>query len=134
MIKIYTITYFASLLAFVVIDGIWLTFIANNFYQKHIGHLLAPQVSFAPAIAFYLAFIGAIMLFCVAPGIEKSSLSWTIFLGLAFGAITYATYDLTNWATLKDWPFIVVAVDILWGAVLSASIATVGYFVWKSLL
>lgn len=134
MIKIYASTYLASLVAFIIIDGIWLAFIANNFYQKHIGHLLAPQVSFGPAILFYLSFIGAVLLFCVAPGVEKSSLSWTIFLGLAFGAITYATYDLTNWATLKDWPAIVVVVDIVWGAFLSASIATVGYLVWKSLL
>lgn len=133
MIKTYLLTYLASLITFVIIDGIWLAFVAQNFYQKHIGHLLAPQVNFFSAVLFYLLFLVAIIVFCVSPAIEKNSLFTALTLGAFFGLITYATYDLTNWATLKDWPVIVVIVDMLWGAFIASLISLVGYITWRSL-
>jgi uncharacterized membrane protein len=129
--KIYFLSYLASLITFVIIDGIWLAFIAKNFYQKHIGHLLSSQVNFGPAILFYLLFLLGILIFCVSPAIEKDSLLTAILLGAFFGLITYATYDLTNWATLKDWPVIVVLVDMLWGTVLASIVSTAGFLAWK---
>lgn len=129
--KIYLLSYLASLITFVIIDGIWLTFIAKDFYQKHIGHLLSPQVHFGPAIAFYLLFLLGILVFCVAPAIEKNSLFSALLLGAFFGLITYATYDLTNWATLKDWPVIVVLVDMIWGSFLASLVSVAGFLAWK---
>lgn len=129
--KIYLLSYLASLVTFVIIDGIWLAFIAKDFYQKHIGHLLSPQVHFGPAIAFYLLFLLGILVFCVAPAIEKNSLLTAILLGAFFGLITYATYDLTNWATLKDWPVIVVIVDMIWGSFLASLVSVAGFLAWK---
>ncbi|NCU41873.1 MAG: DUF2177 family protein [Candidatus Moranbacteria bacterium] len=129
--KVYFLSYLASLITFVIIDGIWLAFIAKDFYQKHIGHLLSSQVNFGPAIIFYLLFLVGILVFCISPAIEKDSLLTAILLGAFFGLVTYATYDLTNWATLKDWPFIVVFVDMLWGAFLASIVSTAGFLAWK---
>ncbi len=124
-IKIYLIT----LPVFFAIDMIWLGFIAKNFYQKHIGQLLTPNINWTAAIVFYLMFIGGLVVFVISPAIEKSSWHYALIYGAMFGLITYATYDLTNLATLKDWSLTVVIVDMIWGMVLSASVSTVSYFI-----
>lgn len=117
--------------AFFIIDMIWLGTVATKFYQSQIGFLLGP-VNWAAAIIFYLIYIAGIIIFAVHPALEVGSLNKAILLGAMFGFFTYATYDLTNLATLKDWPVTVVVVDILWGTVLSASVATASYLIGKS--
>jgi uncharacterized membrane protein len=106
--------------------------LAKGFYQDKLGGFLGP-VNWTAAIIFYLIFIVGILIFAVAPALESQSLAKAVVLGALFGFFTYATYDLTNLATLKDWPIIVVVVDIIWGAVLSGSVAAVSYLIGKSL-
>jgi uncharacterized membrane protein len=118
-VKLYGIGF----LVFLGIDAVWLGLIAKQFYGKYLGHLLSPTPNFAAAGIFYLLFIVGILVFAVIPGLNQSSVSKAIILGALFGLITYATYDLTNLATLKDWPLLVTVVDLIWGTVLSASVA-----------
>jgi uncharacterized membrane protein len=111
---------------------IWLGLVAKNFYQDKIGYLLGP-INWPAAIIFYLLFIIGIIIFAVAPALQAQSLLKAIVLGALFGFFTYATYDLTNLATVRDWPLIVVFVDIAWGMVLSGSVATVSFLIGRAL-
>ncbi len=113
-----------------LLDILWLGFIANDFYQTRLMHLLGP-VQWPAAIAFYFIFIAGLLFFAVAPALDGQSLSKAIILGTLFGFFTYATYDLTNLATLTDWSLSVVFVDIIWGAILSGSIAAISYSIGK---
>ena len=124
-IKLYAI----ALPVFFVIDMIWLGLVAKNFYRNQIGFLMTPNINWVAAIIFYLLFIVGLIVFVIAPAIEKGSWTYAILFGALFGLITYATYDLTNLATLKDWPLLVTIVDLIWGAVLAASVSVVTYFI-----
>lgn len=117
--------YLIGLAAFVAVDMLWLGIIAKKFYAKQLGHLLRPQVNWPPAIVFYLLFIAGIIIFAVQPGLSTGSWGKTALLGALFGLFCYSTYDLSNWATLKDWPRIVVAVDIIWGMSISTIVALI---------
>lgn len=128
----YLYLYLLTIPVFFIIDMIWLGFVAKDFYQEKLIHLLGP-VNWPAAIIFYLIFIVGILVFAVAPALEANSLSKAILFGILFGFFTYATYDLTNLATLKDWPIMVVVVDIVWGMVLSGSVATISFFIGRSL-
>lgn len=119
--------YAATVPVFFLIDMIWLGLIAKNFYRRHLDFLLSDKVNWVAAIVFYLIFIAGILFFAVVPAMEKNSLARAVLLGGLFGFFTYATYDLTNLATIKNWPLIVVLVDIVWGMVLSGSVATASF-------
>ncbi|MBE0667699.1 MAG: DUF2177 family protein [Bacteroidales bacterium] len=121
--------YLIALPVFFAIDMVWLVLVAKNFYQKHIGFLMKPDVGWIAAIAFYLLFIGGLVVFVITPAVEKHSWVHALLYGALFGLITYATYDLTNLATLKDWPVLVTVVDLIWGMVLSASVSVVTYLI-----
>ncbi len=120
-------TFAVSLVTFLVLDFAWLGLIARGFYRQQLGHLLSPDVRWIPAIIFYLLFVAAVVVFAVLPAVERGSLGRAVLLGGFFGVVAYATYDLTNLATLKDFPTLVAAVDMTWGCVLTAVVATVGY-------
>ena len=122
-------TYVASLVAFLILDFAWLGLIARGFYRNQLGHLLSPDVRWLPAIIFYLLFIAAIVIFAVIPAVERGSLMRAVLLGGFFGVVAYATYDLTNLATMRDFPSVVAVVDMTWGCFLSAAVAAVGYIV-----
>lgn len=119
--------YAATLVAFFAIDMVWLSLVARTFYNKHLGFLMAPQVKWPAAIIFYLLFIAGILVFAVVPGLKADSLKTTLLQAALFGLVAYATYDLTNLATLKDWPVIVTVVDLVWGTVLSVAVSLAGY-------
>ena len=119
--------YLIALVTFLAIDFVWLAVVARAFYRKHLGFLLADQPNWWAAIAFYLIFVFGIVLFSVAPALQAGSISKALVLGGFFGLVTYATYDLTNYATVKDWPGIVTFIDLCWGAALSASVSCLGY-------
>jgi len=121
--------YLIALPVFFVIDMIWLGLIAKNFYKTQIGFLMKPDVNWAAAIIFYLLFLVGVVVFVVEPAVIKRDWTMALWMGALFGLITYATYDLTNLATLKDWPMKVVIVDMIWGTVLSASVASVTYWI-----
>ena len=121
--------YCIALPIFFAIDMVWLGVAAKTFYAKHIGFLMKANVNWATSILFYLLFIAGLVVFVVAPAIEKSSWEHALLFGALFGLITYATYDLTNLATLKDWPLVVTAVDLTWGMVLAASVSVATYLI-----
>jgi uncharacterized membrane protein len=118
-----------ALPVFFAIDMIWLVLVAKNFYQKQIGFLMKPDVNWFAAIIFYLLFIIGLVTFVIAPAIDKHSWVHALLFGALFGLITYSTYDLTNLATIKDWPILVTAVDMIWGTVLAASISVITYII-----
>jgi uncharacterized membrane protein len=119
--------YAATLVGFLAIDYVWLALVARAFYRRHLGFLLADQPNWWAAIAFYLIFVAGMVVFCVAPAVQAGSLWQALLLGGFFGLVTYATYDLTNHATVKNWPLTVTIVDLCWGVVLSASVSSFGY-------
>ena len=119
---------------FFAIDLVWLVVVARSFYRQHLGHLLAAEVRWGPAILFYLVFIAGLVFFAVRPALAAGSATRALGYGALFGLVTYATYDLTNHATLRDWPAIVTAVDLAWGTVLSASVAFLSYQASRRLL
>ena len=121
--------YFIALPIFFAVDMVWLGLAAKNFYAKHIGFLMKANVNWAAAILFYLLFIAGLVVFVVTPALDKGSWVRALLLGALFGLITYATYDLTNLATLKDWPLVVTVVDLIWGAVLAASVSVGTYVI-----
>jgi uncharacterized membrane protein len=118
-----------ALPTFFVIDMVWLVLVARKFYSQQIGFLMKPDISWTPAIIFYLLFIAALVIFVISPAVEKHSWTNALVYGAFFGLVTYATYDLTNLATIKDWPVVVTIVDLIWGSVLAASISVVTYFI-----
>ena len=123
--------YLTTLLAFFAIDMVWLGFIAQPFYQKHLGYLLAPNPNWLAAIIFYLLFVLGILVFVVLPGAKDTSPKKTLVRAVLFGLITYATYDLTNLATIKDWPVLITLVDMIWGIVLSVAVSSIGFWTAK---
>lgn len=124
-IKLYLIT----LPIFLGIDMTWLIFIAKNFYAKHIGYIMAKNPNLFAAVIFYLIFIAGLVVFVISPALEKKDWVQALLMGAFFGLITYATYDLTNLATVKDWPLIITIVDLMWGMGLSAAVSVIAYVV-----
>jgi len=118
-----------ALPVFFVIDMVWLVLVAKKFYQEQIGFLMKPGINWLPAIIFYLLFIAGLVIFVISPAVEKHSWVHALIFGALFGLITYATYDLTNLATLKDWPLLVTVVDLIWGSVLASSISLITYLI-----
>lgn len=125
------ISYLLTVIVFFAIDLVWLGLIAKNIYQKYLGELLSERVNWSAAIIFYLIFIVGIFIFVIIPSVEKQSLLRAVILGAVFGFITYATYDLTNYATLKGFPLTIVFIDLAWGAVLTSMVSVAGYFIMQ---
>ncbi len=123
LFKVYSLT----LLVFLALDFLWLGLVAKPFYQRHLGHLFAEEVNWAAAFLFYFLFILGMMVFVIHPGIKTGSAMHVLWKGMLYGLVTYATFDLTNLALLKDWPATIVVVDIIWGMVLSGTVSMAGY-------
>ena len=131
MIAYYLKLYFFTLIAFFAIDMVWLGVVARTFYRKYLGFLMAPSPNWIAAIIFYLLFIVGILVFVVLPGLEDNSLKTTLLRAALFGLITYATYDLTNLATVKDWPMLITIVDMAWGTALSVVVSFISFMTGK---
>lgn len=125
LIKMYLI----SLIVFFAIDIFWLGFFAKKFYRAQIGHLMAVKTNWPAAVIFYSIFIGGLVLFAVNPALEQDSWLHALKMGAFFGFMCYATYDMTNLATLKDWPLKITIIDIIWGTVLNSFTATLSFFI-----
>lgn len=123
-VKLYAIT----LIAFLAIDLVWLGVIAKSMYQKYLGYLMAPEVTWWAAFLFYFLFVVGLLVFVVDPGLKENSLTATLWRAALFGLITYATYDLTSHALIKDWPAVITAVDLTWGVVLSVIVSSISFF------
>jgi len=117
------VVYLITLAVFFLIDMIWLGVVAKGFYRRHLGTMLSPKVNWAAAILFYLLFIVGLLVFFIKPALISGEPLKALFFGALFGLISYATYDLSNLATLKDWPLIVTIVDLIWGSVLGGAVS-----------
>jgi uncharacterized membrane protein len=125
--------YGATALVFFAVDLVWLGIVAQKFYQKHLGHLLAPEVRWGPAILFYLIFIAGLVIFALMPALSSASPTRATILGAFLGFFAYATFDLTCAALFRDFPTVVVVVDMIWGTVLSGVVCTAGYHLGRLL-
>lgn len=119
--------YIATVPVFFAIDLLWIGVIAKDFYFKNIPGL-SPQPNWVAAIIFYLLYIVGILIFAVLPNLDRGWQQALIF-GALFGFFAYATYDLTNYAVMKDWPLSVTLIDIAWGTTLTGAVATASYFI-----
>lgn len=123
------ITYAIATVAFFAIDMVWLGLIAKNFYRQKLGHVLSTEVVWPAAIVFYLIYIAGIVYFAVNPALKDASWQDALLKGAVLGGLCYATYDLTNMATIAKWPIEIVVVDIIWGIVLTGSVSLITFFV-----
>lgn len=124
----YVLAYLATAVAFCALDFAWLTVVAPKFYQAQIGPLLLEKPNLPPAMAFYLLYVAGLVVFCVLPALNASQWARSLLLGALFGFVAYATYDLSNLATLKGWTTQISLVDMCWGALASALASTAGYY------
>ncbi len=121
--------YLIALPVFFAIDMLWLGVVARSFYRGQMGGLMKTEFNWVAAFSFYFLFIAGLVYFVIMPAVKSGSWSSALLVGALFGLMTYATYDLTNLATLKDWPVLVTFVDMAWGMVLAASVSTVTYLI-----
>lgn len=128
--KVNVVAFASTLIIFVAIDAIWLRGMADVLYRPTLGDMLAPEFRVAPALLFYLIFVAALTFFAVLPSLEPGKgLATALLHGAIFGFAAYATYDLTNQATLKNWSTMLTIADLAWGTVLSAVAAGAGHFI-----
>lgn len=123
--------FFTTLVAFLGIDALWLGLVAPSFYQSQIGYIMTKNPNLLAAGIFYLLFVFGMVTFVVDPGVRGQTLLQAVGRGALFGLVTYATYDLTNLATLEGWPVLVTVVDLAWGTFLSAATTLVSVWAGK---
>ncbi len=121
--------YLSAFAVFLICDAVWLGVVARPFYAREIGPLLLEDPDFAVAGAFYVLYLVGVVAFAMLPGLQSGSLRTTSWRAALFGLIAYATYDLTNLATLKGFSAVVAIVDMAWGTILTATAATVGLWI-----
>ena len=127
----YLLSYLLTATVFFALDLLWLGWLGRGIYQRHLGELMAEQVNWYAAIGFYLIFIVGIYLFAILPAVDNGSLRHALIYGALFGFFTYATWDLTNLATMKGFPAGIVPIDMTWGTILTGTVATAGYFIHR---
>jgi len=130
--KTIIISYFSSLVSLLFLDGIWLSTMAKRFYAVRLSELMAGSFKLLPAIIFYLLYALGVTIFVVLPALQNNYSFFKVFLlGAFLGLIAYAAYDLTNQATLKNWPLVVTVVDLLWGSLLAGLASLITFFIMR---
>ena len=123
------VQYGVVLVVFFTIDMVWLGVVAKGIYAKYLGYLMSPKVNWGAAFLFYLLFILGLLVFVIQPALELKSVSDLLLKAALFGLVSYATYDLTNLATIKDWPVVITLIDLTWGMTLSVVVSGLSYWV-----
>ena len=121
--------YVLTVAVFLAIDIVWLAFIARGFYKNTLGDMLLPKVNWGAAFGFYLLYIVGILALVVVPAARDAGVVQAVWKGALLGLVAYATYDLSNLATLKGWPGKVVVVDLIWGTVLTTLVSLASYYI-----
>jgi uncharacterized membrane protein len=130
---IYALAYISILVPFCLMDACWLSIMGSALYKPALGDILLPSVKIAPAVAFYLMYPIGLVIFAATPALKSGSVMAGIIYAAAFGAIAYGTYDLTNFATLRNWTMQITVLDMCWGAFISAAATTVSYFATRTI-
>lgn len=128
------IIFFITAVVFLILDGLWLGLIARNFYKVQLGSMLAEKANLSAAGVFYIIYIVALLYFVISPSLESGNVVQALLKGAFFGFAMYATYDLTNLATLKNWPILVTIVDLVWGAVVTGATAAISTWIIKTFI
>ena len=123
----FAVAYVAATVVFLVIDAIWLGSVVTKFYFSRLSHVIRKKPNLGVAALFYLVYILGIVVFAVEPGVREGSLMLTAAYGALLGFVAYGTYDFTNLATIRDWPWIITLVDIIWGTALTMVSAIAGH-------
>lgn len=123
--------YATTALAMLALDAVWLTLAVPRLYQPRIGELLAAKPSLGPAVIFYLMYVAAIVVLAIQPALREGGWRRLLIHALVFGLVAYATYDLTNQATLKTWSTTITLVDMAWGTIVTTVAASAGYAVMR---
>lgn len=126
--------YGITLAVFFLIDMIWLAAVAKGFYRRHLGAYLSPTIHWGAALLFYLLYIVGLLVFVVRPALLRGAPLEALLFGALFGLICYATYDLSNMATLRNWPLIVTVVDLVWGTVLGGAVSLLSTVIGRTWL
>lgn len=130
-IKNVAVAFLTALVVFIILDLLWVGWIAQDFYQANIGALLAENVRWGAAGVFYLFYATGVLVFCVMPAPVDRRWFEAFGRGAALGAFGYGTYNLTNLATLTDWTTTMAVVDIAWGIAATSLVATISFLVWR---
>ncbi|MGE3363600.1 MAG: DUF2177 family protein [Rhizobiaceae bacterium] len=130
--KQYATAYVATGLVFLAIDIVWLTIAAQKLYRPLMGDMLLENFRLLPAVLFYFLYIAGIVVFAISPALGTGRWTTAAMLGAFMGLLAYGTYDLTNQATLRNWPVIVTIADLIWGTFLTASSATIGFLITRA--
>nr|WP_316653360.1 DUF2177 family protein [uncultured Gellertiella sp.] len=125
--KLYLAAYGGAFVTLLALDAIWLSLTAKSFYQDRLGELMSPNPNFAVAALFYVFFAMAVVILASLPAFSQQSLMTAIGLGAVLGIAAYGTYDITNLATLKNWPVSITVIDLIWGTFVTAASAGGGY-------
>lgn len=128
------IAYLVTAAVFLPLDLLWLRYVGQGFYRERLGDMLAEDFRLAPAVAFYVLYIAGIVVFALQPALAAGSWRTALGYGALLGLVAYSTYDLTNLATLRHWSISVSILDILWGAVVSATAAVTAFGVTRRLV
>lgn len=126
---VYLIAYGVAALVMAGLDYLWLTNTVGPLYHRHLGAVMADVPDMRAAVAFYLVYIGGILFFAVRPALASGDWKTALLHGALFGFFAYATYDLTNLATLKSWSLPVSLIDMAWGTVLTGAAGAIAAFV-----
>lgn len=129
----YIIAYLTTAAVFFVLDFIWLGTVARSFYREQLGDLMADPINIPAAAGFYAMYVVGILIFAVVPALKAESLGYALLYGALFGFFAYATYDMTNIATIRDWPVKMSIVDMVWGTALTGFSAAAGYLLTRAL-
>jgi len=127
--SVYLTSYAVAFVLFATLDIVWLMLMGSALYRPVLGDMLAPAVRLWPALAFYLMYPIGLVILAIVPALRSGSLAEAILLGAVLGAVTYATYDLTNYATLRNWSLQLTVVDILYGSIVAGSVAGLTYLI-----
>ena len=133
-IRHYATAYVSTAVVFLVLDAIWLTTMADRLYRPAMGSIMLERFALAPAVAFYLIYVAGVVVFAVAPALQSGRWVTALGYGAMLGLMAYATYDLTNQATLKNWSWTVTIADLCWGTFVTAISAAAGSKITSSLL
>lgn len=125
--------YGIALVVFLAIDMVWLLVISKDLYAKELGYLMTPNVNLLAALVFYLIFIVGLVVFVIQPAISSKSIKDLVIKAVLFGLVTYATYDLTNLATIKNWPILITIIDLIWGMTVSTLVAVATFKISEKL-